>query len=50
MANVPPSPSSSAARTIRTYLTVTIRVKDQMMSDNAPRRSSLEGSELNVDE
>lgn len=50
MAKVPPSPSSSAARTIKTYLIVTIKVNDQMISDSAPRRSSLEGSEEKVDE
>jgi hypothetical protein len=50
MAKVPPSPSSSAASTISTYLMVTIKVKDHMMSDKTPRRSSFEGSEVNVDE
>lgn len=50
MANVPPSPSSSAHKTIKTYLMVTISVIDQMIRDNEPRRSSREGGEENVEE
>ena len=50
IANVPPSPASSAQSTIKTYLTVTIRVSDQIIRDKAPTRSSYDGSEENVDE
>jgi hypothetical protein len=49
-AKVPPSPWSSALSTIKQYLIVTIKKKDQMMSDRTPTRSSYEGSATNVDE
>lgn len=49
-AKVPPSPSSSANSTIVTYLIVTTIVRDQMMSESAPIRSSFEGGSGNVDE
>jgi hypothetical protein len=49
-AKVPPSPSSSALNTIKTYLTVTMIVKAQMMRDVAPSTSSWLGLSLKVDE
>ena len=48
--NVPPSPSLSARRMIRTYLTVTIMKRLQMISDNAPIKSCRDGAEENVEE
>lgn len=50
IAKVPPSPSSFAARTIKTYLMVTIKVKVQMIRDSAPRRSCFDGSDEKVEE
>lgn len=50
MAKVPPSPSSSQARTMTMYLMVTIKVMDQMIKESAPRRSSFVGSVGNVEE
>ena len=35
---------------MKAYFTVTIKVKDQMMIDNAPTRSSHDGWEEKVDE
>lgn len=39
-AKVPPSPSSSAFKTINMYLIVTIIVRAQIMSDSEPTKSS----------
>lgn len=49
-ANVPPWPSSSALRTMKVYLMVTMRVSDQMMMDRAPTRSIQEGWLVKVEE
>lgn len=50
IAKVPPSPSSSAERTMMMYLMVTIKVSDQIIKDSTPSRSSRLGGALNVDE
>jgi hypothetical protein len=49
-AKVPPWPSSSALKTMKQYLIVTITVRDQMIMDKAPTRSSHEGWLEKVDE
>jgi len=49
-AKVPPSPSSSARRTMTIYLTDTIRVIVQTIRDTAPKRSSWDGVDRNVEE
>jgi len=49
-AKLPPWPSSSAAKTMKQYLAVTTRVRDQMMMDKAPTRSSHDGWLVKVDE
>lgn len=49
-AKVPPWPSSSALKTMKVYLTVTIRVRDQMIRDREPTRSIHEGWLVKVDE
>ena len=50
MLNVPPSPSLSACRIIKTYLTVTIKVTDHNISDKAPSRLIRVGASVNVEE
>ena len=47
---VPPSPSLSACRISKMYLTVTIKVIDHKTSDNAPSRSAWIGASVNVEE
>lgn len=49
MAKVPPWPSSSAERTIKQYLTVTMRVSDQIIIDRAPTMSCQEGCLVKVE-
>lgn len=47
---MPPSPSSSARRTMKQYLTVTMRVRDQMIMERAPTKSSYDGWLVKVEE
>ena len=47
---VPPSPSLSARRMMKTYFTVTIMMSDHMIRDKAPMRSLREGGSENVEE
>jgi hypothetical protein len=49
-AKVPPSPSSSALRTMNIYLMVTMSVNVQIMIESAPTRSSYEGWLVKVEE
>ncbi len=47
---MPPSPSLSARRMIKTYLTVTMSVIDQIMMDKTCTTSSGVGALVNVEE
>lgn len=47
---MPPSPSLSACKTMKTYFIVTMRVSDQMMSERTWVRSFFVGRSEKVDE
>lgn len=47
---VPPSPSLSACKIMRMYLTVTIKVMDHKTSESAPRRSMRLGASVKTEE
>jgi hypothetical protein len=49
IAKVPPWPSSSANKTTRQYLILTMRVRDQIIMESAPITSSLLGCAENVE-
>jgi len=46
----PTKASDGKLQAYHTYFTVTIKVKDQMISESAPKRSCRSGSEEKVDE